>query len=99
MQKKVSESLASNRYYQDGVQEGKEQAVIAWTAAISIAAHDKFGFGAIRCERLLKEAERVVLETLNVNDLLREARGKTRLQMRIFNEDGSGLPDLEDDLL
>lgn len=51
-------------------------------AAAGIAAHSKFGFGAVRIERLLQEMHRVLTEEICTDDILHRLRDETGVDVK-----------------
>lgn len=58
------------RTRQEGFQRGVEQTTSALFAAVALAAHREFKFGANRCARLLNEAYHIMLEQISSKEAL-----------------------------
>lgn len=58
------------RIRQEGFQRGVEQTTSALFAAVALAAHREFKFGANRCARLLNGAYRIMLEQISSKEAL-----------------------------
>ena len=73
--------------YDAGWKNGQNAATEMFFAAICLALHEKFGFGATRCHRVLTEVYRNVLYTIDSQDAIREVFEKIGLQIELTGGD------------
>ena len=83
---KVQQKLYTEKDIDDAIRKGAESSamynVYLTMGSVLKALHDLYGFGEVRCNRLIDSVMSIEFNTISVSELLDEVQEKTKVDLR-----------------